>query len=432
MSDRALHAVERIEAAVQALKLGKMVILVDDEDRENEGDLCIAAEKVTPEAVNFMAKHGRGLICLALTEERVRQLRLPLMVDENTNTSAFGTAFTVSIEAAKGVTTGISAKDRALTVLTAVRDDARPEDLARPGHVFPLRARHGGVLVRAGQTEGSVDLARLAGLKPAAVICEVMNDDGTMARLPELERLAAEFDIPIASVADLIGYRMAKDQLVRRASEAPLPTVYGDFTAVAYENDVDLHQHVALVKGKWREDEAVLVRVHSKCLTGDVFGSERCDCGPQLHAALRQIEREGRGVLLYLDQEGRGIGLVNKLKAYNLQDQGLDTAEANVRLGFKPDLRDYGLGAQMLRDLGVRKMRLLTNNPKKIIGLQGYGLEVVERLSIEMPPTRRNRAYLATKRDKMGHLLTLSSVPAPRQVKHRVARSGAVVKGKKR
>jgi len=430
MIEHGLHAVERIEAAVAQLKAGKMVILVDDEDRENEGDLCIAAEKVTPEAVNFMAKHGRGLICLALTEEKVRQLRLPLMVDEGTNTSAFGTAFTVSIEAARGVTTGISAKDRAHTVLTAVRDDARPEDLARPGHVFPLRARGGGVLVRAGQTEGSVDLARLAGLKPAAVICEVMNDDGTMARLPELERLARAFDLPIASVADLIAYRMAKDQLVRRASQAPLPTVYGDFTAVAYENDVDRCQHVALVKGRWREDEPVLVRVHSKCLTGDVFGSERCDCGPQLHAALRQIERAGKGVLLYLDQEGRGIGLVNKLKAYNLQDQGLDTAEANVRLGFKPDLRDYGLGAQMLRDLGVRKMRLLTNNPKKIIGLEGYGLEVVERVAIEMPPTRRNRAYLTTKRDKMGHLLTLAPAPESRRLKRRPP--GTPLKGKKR
>ncbi|HUK66965.1 MAG TPA: bifunctional 3,4-dihydroxy-2-butanone-4-phosphate synthase/GTP cyclohydrolase II [Anaeromyxobacteraceae bacterium] len=432
MIEHGLHAVERIDAAVEQLRRGKMVILVDDEDRENEGDLCIAAEKITPEAVNFMAKHGRGLICLALTEDRVRQLRLPLMVDEGSNTSSFGTAFTVSIEAARGVTTGISARDRAHTVLTAVREDARPDDLARPGHVFPLRARRGGVLVRAGQTEGSVDLARLAGLKPAAVICEVMNDDGSMARLPELERLGAAYGLPIASVADLIAYRMAKDQLVRRASQAPLPTVYGDFTAVAYENDVDHHQHVALVKGTWRQDEPVLVRVHSKCLTGDVFGSERCDCGPQLHAALRQIEREGRGVLLYLDQEGRGIGLVNKLKAYNLQDQGLDTAEANVRLGFKPDLRDYGLGAQMLRDLGVRKMRLLTNNPKKIIGLEGYGLEVVERLSIEMPPTRRNRAYLTTKRDKMGHLLTLASSPAPRHVRRRAKRGGTPLKGKKR
>jgi 3,4-dihydroxy 2-butanone 4-phosphate synthase / GTP cyclohydrolase II len=406
---RARSAVERIEEALERFRAGRMVILVDDEDRENEGDLCVAAELVTPEAVNFMAKHGRGLVCLALTEEKVRQLRLPLMVDEGANTSTFGTAFTVSIEAARGVTTGISARDRAHTVLTAVKDDARPEDLARPGHVFPLRARKGGVLVRAGQTEGSVDLARLAGLKPAAVICEVMNDDGTMSRLPELEKLARQFDLPIVSIADLIAYRMMKDALVRRGAEAPLPTGYGGFRAVAYENDVDAHQHVALVKGKWREEEPVLVRVHSKCLTGDVFGSERCDCGPQLHAALHQIEAAGKGVLVYLDQEGRGIGLVNKLKAYNLQDQGLDTAEANLKLGFKPDLRDYGIGAQILRDLGVRKMRLLTNNPKKIVGLEGYGLEVVERVPIEMPATRRNRAYLVTKRDKLGHLLTLAS-----------------------
>ncbi|HSN89679.1 MAG TPA: bifunctional 3,4-dihydroxy-2-butanone-4-phosphate synthase/GTP cyclohydrolase II [Anaeromyxobacteraceae bacterium] len=412
MKDHGQHAVEKVERAVERFRAGKMVILTDDEDRENEGDLCMAAEKVTPEAVNFMAKHGRGLICLSLTEEKVRSLRLPLMVDEGANTSNYGTAFTISIEAAEGVTTGISARDRAHTILTAVGDDCRPDDLARPGHVFPLRARQGGVLVRAGQTEGSVDLARLAGLKPAGVICEVMNDDGTMSRMPELEKLAAEFDLPLVSVADLIAYRMMKDALVHRAAEAPLPTEYGEFRAVAYENDVDRFQHVALVKGRWREGEAVLVRVHSKCLTGDVFGSERCDCGPQLHAALRQIDAAGKGVLLYLDQEGRGIGLANKLKAYNLQDQGLDTAEANVALGFKPDLRDYGIGAQILRDLGVRKMRLLTNNPKKIVGLEGYGLTVVERVPIEMPATRRNRAYLASKRDKLGHLLSLKPAAA--------------------
>jgi 3,4-dihydroxy 2-butanone 4-phosphate synthase / GTP cyclohydrolase II len=423
------RAVERIERALEALRAGRILILVDDEDRENEGDLCMAAERVTPAAVNFMAKHGRGLICLSLTEEKVARLRLPLMVDEGANTSSFGTAFTISIEARTGVSTGISAKDRAHTILTAVADGCRPEDLARPGHVFPLRARRGGVLVRAGQTEGSVDLARLAGLKPAGVICEVMNDDGTMARRPELEVLARDHDLIIVSVADLIAYRMLKDTLVRRAAEAPLPTSYGDFTAVAYENDVDRNQHVALVKGRWRPGEPVMVRVHSKCLTGDVFGSSRCDCGPQLHAALRQIQRAQKGVLLYLDQEGRGIGLVNKLKAYNLQDQGFDTAEANVQLGFKPDLRDYGLGAQILRDLGVRKMRLLTNNPKKIVGLEGYGLEVAERLPIETTPTDRNRAYLVTKRDKMGHLLTLK--PA-RPARRAVRPVGRAPKGRKR
>jgi 3,4-dihydroxy 2-butanone 4-phosphate synthase / GTP cyclohydrolase II len=412
VKDRNRQVVERVSKAIAHVRKGGMVILTDDEDRENEGDLCMAAEKVTPAAVNFMAKYGRGLICLSLNEEKVKQLRLPLMVDEAFNSSSFGTAFTVSIEAREGVSTGISAKDRAHTIRTAVRDDCRPEDLARPGHVFPLRARKGGVLVRAGQTEGSVDLTRLAGLEPAGVICEVMNDDGTMARRPELEKLSRAHGLPLLSVADLIAYRMMKDTLVRRGAEAPLPTTYGEFRAIAYENDIDTHQHVALVKGRWKEDEPVLVRVHSKCLTGDVFGSERCDCGPQLHAALAQIERARKGVVLYLDQEGRGIGLVNKLRAYNLQDQGYDTAEANERLGFKPDLRDYGIGAQILRDLGVRKMRLLTNNPKKIIGLEGYGLEVAERVPIEMPPGLRNRAYLAAKRDKLGHLLTLGA-PQP-------------------
>ncbi|BDG06928.1 bifunctional 3,4-dihydroxy-2-butanone-4-phosphate synthase/GTP cyclohydrolase II [Anaeromyxobacter paludicola] len=432
-AQQAEKVIDRIEDAIDAIRRGKMVILTDDEDRENEGDLCIAADKVTPEAINFMAKHGRGLICLALSEEKVRELKLPLMVEEQANSSNFGTAFTVSIEAAEGVTTGISAKDRAHTILTAVKPEARPEDLSRPGHVFPLRARPGGVLVRAGQTEGSVDLARLAGLSPAGVICEVMNDDGTMARRPDLEKLAREFDLPLISVADLIAYRMRKDSLVRRAAEASVPTVYGEFTAVAYENDVDKSQHVAFVKGGWKPGEPVLVRVHSKCLTGDVFGSERCDCGPQLHAAMRQIERAGKGVLLYLDQEGRGIGLANKLKAYNLQDQGFDTFEANVKLGFKPDLRDYGIGAQILRDLGVRKMQLLTNNPKKIVGLEGYGLEVTERVPIEMPATERNRAYLETKREKFGHLLTLLPDTSPRRMT-RPARTKKAQqrKGKKR
>ncbi len=422
MKDHAAHAVERVERALAALRKGRLVILTDDEDRENEGDLCIAAEKVTPQAVNFMATHGRGLICLALSEEKVKALNLSLMVPEGQNASTFGTAFTVSVEAARGVTTGISARDRAHTILTAVRDDARPEDLVRPGHVFPLRARPGGVLVRAGQTEGSVDLARLAGLKPAGVICEIMRDDGTMARMPDLEKLSQKFDLPLVSVADLIAYRMLKDSLVRRAASAPLPTAWGEFEAVAYDNDVDRHTHVALVKGRWKPGEPVLVRVHSRCLTGDVFGSERCDCGPQLHAALAQIAGAGKGVLLYLDQEGRGIGLVNKLKAYTLQDQGLDTAEANVKLGFKPDLRDYGIGAQILRDLGVRQMRLLTNNPKKIVGLEGYGLAVVERVPIEMPPSRSNRAYLAAKRDKLGHLLTLAPARVPRRPARRPAR----------
>lgn len=393
-----------IEEAIEDIAKGKMVILVDDEDRENEGDLCMAAEKVTPEAINFMAKYGRGLICLSLTPQRVEELKLPMMTEDNT--SSFGTAFTVSIEAKKGVTTGISAKDRAVTILTAINPQTKPEDLARPGHVFPLRAKPGGVLQRAGQTEGSVDLARLAGLYPAGVICEIMNDDGTMARVPQLMEFAERHGLKIITVKDLIHHRMRTERFVRRIATVQMPTEYGgDFTAIAYANDVDPNIHIALVKGEIKPEDKVLVRVHSECLTGDVFGSKRCDCGDQLHRAMEMIKKEGKGVILYMRQEGRGIGLANKLKAYELQDKGLDTVEANIKLGFKPDLRDYGIGAQILVDLGVRKMRLMTNNPKKIIGLEGYGLKVVERVSIESKPHDKNIVYLKTKKKKLGHLL---------------------------
>ena len=399
--------IARVEQALDDLRKGRMVILVDDADRENEGDLVLAAQFVTPEAINFMAKHARGLICLSLTEEQVKRLGLQMMVTENQST--YATAFTVSIEAARGVSTGISAADRATTIQAAINPEAQPEDVVRPGHVFPLRARKGGVLVRAGQTEGSVDLARLAGLTPAGVICEVMNDDGTMARMPDLEKFAAQHGLHILGVGDVIHYRMQREALVRRGAEARVPTEFGgEMRCIAYENDVDSAQHVALVKGNWEPDEPVLVRVHSKCLTGDVFGSRRCDCGPQLHRALEMIDKAGKGVLVYLDQEGRGIGLVNKLKAYNLQDDGHDTVEANQKLGFKADLRDYGIGAQILRDVGVRKLRLMTNNPKKIDGLKKlYDLEVVERVPIEAGVSRENEGYLTVKRDKMGHLLSL-------------------------
>jgi 3,4-dihydroxy 2-butanone 4-phosphate synthase/GTP cyclohydrolase II len=393
-----------IDEAIDDIAKGKLIILVDDEDRENEGDLCMAAEKVTPEAINFMARYGRGLICLSLTPERVEELKLPMMTEDNT--SPFGTAFTVSIEAKKGVTTGISAADRATTIRTAIDPDTNPEDLVRPGHVFPLKARPGGVLQRAGQTEGSVDLSRLSGLYPAGVICEIMNDDGTMARVPELIEFAKKQNLRTVTIKDLIRYRMRTESFVKRLVSVKMPTEYGgEFNAIAYANEIDNTVYIALVKGEIKPEDEVLVRVHSQCLTGEVFGSKRCDCGEQLHRAMEMVSREGKGVILYVRQEGRGIGLINKLKAYELQDKGLDTVEANIRLGFKPDLRDYGVGAQILVDLGVRKMKLMTNNPKKIVGLEGYGLKVVERVPIEAKPHEKNIIYLKTKKKKMGHLL---------------------------
>jgi 3,4-dihydroxy 2-butanone 4-phosphate synthase/GTP cyclohydrolase II len=400
-----IMAVSPIEEVVEDIKAGKMVILVDDEDRENEGDLYMAAEAVDAAAINFMATYGRGLICLTLSSELVDKLELPMMVSNNK--SPYGTGFTVSIEAKTGVSTGISAADRARTIQAAVAPDAKPGDLISPGHIFPLRARDGGVLVRTGQTEGSVDISRLAGLYPAGVICEIMNDDGTMARMPDLEKVAEKHDIKIATIADLVAYRLHEDVLVKREAEARVPTEHaGVFKAVVYTNSIDNHEHIALVKGDIAQVERVLVRVHSECLTGDVFGSSRCDCGSQLKAAMKMIEQEGTGIVLYMRQEGRGIGLVNKLKAYCLQDdEGVDTVEANHRLGFKSDLRDYGIGAQILRDLGVRKMAILTNNPKKIIGLEGYGLEVVARFPLEMEAGEENKEYLLCKRDRMGHLI---------------------------
>jgi len=398
-----LKALATVPEAIDDIKAGKFVIIVDDENRENEGDLGIAAEKATAEAINFMTKHARGLICLPIVGQRLDELAIPPMVQENT--SKFSTAFAVSIEAKHKTSSGISASDRAVTIRTVLDSNTRPEDLARPGHMFPLRARDGGVLVRAGHTEAIVDLAKLAGLYPAGVICEIMNDDGTMARLPELEVMAAESGIKIVSIADLIAYRSRHEKLVERVTEARLPTKYGEFLVIAYRSKVDADEHMALVRGDISGDEPVLVRVHSQCTTGDIFGSMRCDCGEQIALAMQNIADEGRGVFLYMRQEGRGIGFHNKLRAYALQDQGLDTVEANIALGFDADLRDYGIGAQILADLGLHKIRLLTNNPKKVIGLESYGLEIVETLDLRTSPTPYNLEYLKTKQSKMGHLL---------------------------
>jgi len=390
-----------IPETIEEIKAGRVIILVDDESRENEGDLAIAAEQVTPDVINLMAREARGLICMPITGERLEELRIPMMVQDNT--SRFSTAFTVSIEAKYGVSTGISAQDRATTIKTVLDPATKPEDIARPGHVFPIRARPGGVLVRAGHTEAIVDLAKLAGLYPAGVICEIMNEDGTMARLHQLEEMAARHNLKIASVADLINYRRRHEKLVHRVAEAKLPTQYGDFTVIAYKSTIDPDEHIALVKGDVTTEEPVLVRVHSECLTGDVFGSMRCDCGQQLAIAMKAIATEGRGVFLYMRQEGRGIGLHNKLRAYALQDQGVDTVEANELLGFAADLRDYGIGAQILADIGLRSIRLLTNNPRKVVGLEGHGLTVVETVPIEAPPNTYNSAYLQTKGSKLGH-----------------------------
>jgi 3,4-dihydroxy 2-butanone 4-phosphate synthase/GTP cyclohydrolase II len=394
----------RIEDAVDAFRAGQMIIVVDDEDRENEGDLTIAAEKVTPDVINFMARYGCGLICVAMTEDRLTELDLPQMVGQNT--ARLGTAFCVSIDA-KGVTsTGVSASDRAATVLAMIDPRTRPSDLVRPGHMFPLKARNGGVLVRAGQTEAAVDLARIAGLYPSGVICEIMNPDGTMARVPELTKFAKRHKLLMITVADLIQYRLRTEALVQRVATAALPTEHGDFRVYAYESTIDRETHVALVKGDIGDGENVMVRVHSRCLTGDVFHSARCDCGPQLDAAMERIAAEGRGVLLYLNQEGRGIGLANKIRAYELQDQGLDTVEANERLGFKADQRDYGIGVQILKNLGVKSMRLLSNNPRKLVGIEGYQLSVAEWLPLEIPASEGTRRYLTTKKHKLGHKLT--------------------------
>jgi 3,4-dihydroxy 2-butanone 4-phosphate synthase / GTP cyclohydrolase II len=394
-----------IPEAIEDIRAGRMVVVVDDEDRENEGDLTVAAEKVTPDVINFMARHGRGLICLPMTGERLDALRIPLMVQDEENNAKFGTAFCVPIEAKQGTTTGISAADRARTVLAAIDPATKPADLARPGHMFPLRAQPGGVLQRSGQTEAAVDLARLAGLYPAGVICEVMDEDGTMMRVPRLQQFCKTHQLRMITVKDLIRYRMSHERLVRKIAEASLPTSYGSFRIHAYESLIDREHHVALVLGELKPEDEVLVRVHSQCLTGDIFSSSRCDCGLQLHRALEMISAAGQGVLLYLRQEGRGIGLIHKIMAYQLQDQGKDTVEANEALGFKADQRDYGIGAQILVELGVRQMRILTNNPRKFVALEGYGLKIVERLPIEMPALDASRRYLRTKKEKLGHLL---------------------------
>jgi 3,4-dihydroxy 2-butanone 4-phosphate synthase/GTP cyclohydrolase II len=395
-----------VERALENISSGRLIIIIDDEDRENEGDLMVAAEKITPEIINFMSRYGRGLICLPLTKNRLEELRLPLMVRENT--SRFETAFTVSVDAKDGVSTGISAFDRARTIRVSIDPEAEPSDLVRPGHIFPLEAKEGGVLARAGQTEAAVDLARLAGLVPAGVICEIMNENGSMARMPQLEIFSRQHGIPILTIADLIKYRMKTERLVYKIDEADLPTRHGHFRIMIFEDLINHENHVALVKGKIEGDEPVLVRAHSQCLTGDTFGSCRCDCGEQLHQAMEIIEKQGHGVILYfLNQEGRGIGLTNKIKAYAIQDRGADTVEANRSLGFKPDQRDYGIGAQILVSLGVKKIRLMTNNPRKFIGLSGYGLEIVDRVSIEVPPNRANLKYLKTKKEKLGHILDM-------------------------
>lgn len=397
-----------IEEAIEAIKQGEIIIVVDDEDRENEGDFIVAAEKVTPEVVNFMATHGRGLICAPLIEDRCDELGLDLMVQQNT--AAYETPFTVSIDLiGHGTTTGISASDRAKTILALVDPNTKAEELGKPGHIFPLRAKAGGVLRRAGHTEAAIDFARLAGFQPAGAIVEIMNEDGTMARLPQLKEIAQKFNLKLVTIKDLIAYRIKNESLIKREVEVQLPTEYGDFKLVHYSQKTNGQEHLALVKGEWKEDEAVLVRVHSSCMTGDIFGSCRCDCGPQLHAAMETIEKEGKGVIVYMNQEGRGIGLLNKLKAYKLQEEGYDTVEANVKLGFNMDDRDYGIGAQILRDLGVSKMRLMTNNPKKRTGLIGYGLEIVENIPLEIKSNKHNELYLKTKKDKMGHALNLKA-----------------------